>query len=159
MDMETNRVCPNCGKPVLPGAPQGLCPECLMKTGFETKGENEPAGGKAPFVPPPVEEVAGLFPQLEIIELLGQGGMGAVYKARQPFLNRFVALKILSPEKRDDPQFAERFGREARALAWLNQPNIITVYDFGEAQGNYYLLMEFVDGMTLRQVLQARRLV
>jgi len=102
--------------------------------------------------------MAALFPQLEIIALLGQGGMGAVYKARQPRLNRFVALKILSPEKQNDPQFSERFEREARALAWLNHPNIVTVYDFGETQGNYYLLMEFVDGMTLRKLLQARRL-
>jgi uncharacterized protein (TIGR03435 family) len=129
-----------------------------MKSGFETKAGNEPGAGKSAFVPPSVEQMAKLFPQLEIIELLGQGGMGAVYKARQPRLNRFVALKILSPEKQNDPQFAERFEREARALAWLNHPNIVTIYDFGETQGNYYLLMEFVDGMTLRQLLQARRL-
>jgi tRNA A-37 threonylcarbamoyl transferase component Bud32 len=129
-----------------------------MKSGFETKGGNEPGAGKSVFVPPSVEQMAKLFPQLEIIALLGQGGMGAVYKARQPRLNRFVALKILSPEKQSDPQFAERFEREARALAWLNHPNIVTVYDFGETQGNYYLLMEFVDGMTLRALLQARRL-
>jgi tRNA A-37 threonylcarbamoyl transferase component Bud32 len=156
--MNTTRVCPICGKPVVPEAPQGLCPECLMKSGFETRAENEAAGGKSAFVPPSVEQMAKLFPQLEIIELLGQGGMGAVYKARQPRLNRFVALKILSPEKQSDPQFAERFEREARALAWLNHPNIVTVYDFGETQGNYFLLMEFVDGQTLRQVLLARRL-
>jgi tRNA A-37 threonylcarbamoyl transferase component Bud32 len=129
-----------------------------MKSGFETKAGNEPGAGKSVFVPPSVEQMAKLFPQLEIIELLGQGGMGAVYKVRQPRLNRFVALKILSPEKQNDPQFAERFEREARALAWLTHPNIVTVYDFGEMQGNYYLLMEFVDGMTLRQLLQARRL-
>jgi serine/threonine protein kinase len=90
-----------------------------------------------PALPRRIESghAAKLFPQLEIIELLGQGGMGAVYKARQPRLNRFVALKILSPEKQNDPQFAERFEREARALAWLNHPNIVTVYDFGETQG------------------------
>jgi uncharacterized protein (TIGR03435 family) len=156
--MDTTQVCPICGKPVIAEAPQGLCPECLMKSGFETKAGNEPGAGKSVFVPPSVEQMAKLFPQLEIIELLGQGGMGAVYKARQPRLNRFVALKILSPEKQNDPQFAERFEREARALAWLNHPNIVTVYDFGETQGNYYLLMEFVDGMTLRKLLQARRL-
>jgi serine/threonine protein kinase len=156
--MDTTQVCPICGKPVVPEAPQGLCPECLMKSGFETRAGNEPGAGKSAFVPPPVEQLAKLFPQLEIIALLGQGGMGAVYKVRQPRLNRFVALKILSPEKQNDPQFAERFEREARALAWLTHPNIVTVYDFGETQGNYYLLMEFVDGMTLRQLLQARRL-
>jgi hypothetical protein len=129
-----------------------------MKSGFETKAGNEAGGGKSTFVPPTVEQMAGLFPQLEIIELLGRGGMGAVYQARQPRLNRFVALKILSPEKQNDPQFAERFEREARALAWLNQPNIVTVYDSGEMQGMFYLLMEFVDGLSLRQLLQQRRL-
>jgi serine/threonine protein kinase len=156
--MDTAQPCPNCGKPVVLGAPQGLCPECLMKSGFETKAGNEAGGGKSAFVPPTIEQMTKLFPQLEIIELLGQGGMGAVYKARQPRLNRFVALKILSPEKQNDPQFAERFEREARALAALTHPNIVTVYDFGETQGNYYLLMEFVDGMTLRQLYQARKL-
>ncbi|MGP8052950.1 MAG: hypothetical protein ACLQAH_03935, partial [Limisphaerales bacterium] len=110
--MDTNQLCPICGKPVVPGAPQGLCPECLMKSGFETRAENKPGASKSAFVPPSVEEMAKLFPQLEIIGLLGQGGMGAVYKARQPRLNRFVALKILSPEKQSDPQFAERFERE-----------------------------------------------
>ncbi|HZQ48260.1 MAG TPA: protein kinase [Verrucomicrobiae bacterium] len=129
-----------------------------MKTGFETKAVNEPAGSQPAFVPLPVEEIAKLFPQLEIIELLGRGGMGAVYKARQPRLDRFVALKILAPEKQHDPQFAERFEREARALAWLTHPNIVAVYDFGEAQGNFYFLMEFVDGLTLRQLYQAKKL-
>jgi tRNA A-37 threonylcarbamoyl transferase component Bud32 len=156
--MDTTQVCPICGKPVVSGAPQGLCPECLMKSGFETRAGNEPGAGKSAFVPPSVEEMAKLFPQLEIIELLGQGGMGAVYKARQPRLNRFVALKILSPEKQNDPQFAERFEREARALAWLTHPNIVTVYDFGETQGIFFLLMEFVDGMSLRRLLQTRKL-
>src|SRR5208282_912215 len=97
-------------------------------------------------------------PQLEILECLGRGGMGAVYKARQPRLDRFVALKILSPEKQGSQQFAERFEREARALARLHHPNIVTVYDFGEVQGNYYLLMEFVDGLTLRQLFHTRKL-
>jgi TPR repeat protein/tRNA A-37 threonylcarbamoyl transferase component Bud32 len=84
--------------------------------------------------------------------------MGVVYKARQPRLNRFVALKILAREKEKDPRFAERFTREAQALARLNHPNIVTVYDFGETNGLYYLLMEFVDGMSLRQLLQTRKL-
>ncbi len=84
--------------------------------------------------------------------------MGVVYKARQPKLNRLVALKILAPEKGADPKFAERFLREAQALARLSHPNIVTVHDFGEAEGLYYLLMEYVDGMTLRQLLQGQKL-
>jgi serine/threonine protein kinase len=107
---------------------------------------------------PPLEEIARQFPQLEVLECLGRGGMGVVYKARQPRLNRFVALKILAREKEKDPRFAERFTREAQALARLNHPNIVTVYDFGETNGLYYLLMEFVDGMSLRQLLQSRKL-
>jgi hypothetical protein len=81
--------------------------------------------------------------------------MGVVYKARQPKLNRLVALKLLAPERGGDPRFAERFEREAQALARLNHPNIVTVHDFGMAGGRYYLLMEFVDGTSLRQLLKA----
>jgi serine/threonine protein kinase len=84
--------------------------------------------------------------------------MGVVYKARQKSLNRLVALKLLAPERADDPQFAARFEKEAHALAALNHPNIVGVYDFGQAGGFYYLLMEFVDGVNLRQLLQTKRL-
>jgi len=108
--------------------------------------------------PPALEEIARHFPSLEILELLGRGGMGVVYKARQPRLDRLVALKLLAPEKEKDPQFAERFAREAKALARLSHPNVVTVHDFGEADGLYYLIMEFVDGVSLRQLLQSRRL-
>ncbi|HUI06730.1 MAG TPA: protein kinase [Verrucomicrobiae bacterium] len=129
-----------------------------MKSGFETKGGKELGGGKSVFVPPPVGQLAKLFPQLEIIELLGQGGMGAVYKARQPALDRLVALKILPPKSAEDPGFAERFNREARALARLNHPNIVAVYDFGQAGDMPYFLMEYVDGLALRQVVQSGKL-
>jgi serine/threonine protein kinase len=156
--METLKTCPNCGKLVVSEAPQGLCPECLMKSGFDTQSGNEPAGGKPAFAPPPVDEVAKLFPQLEILELLGQGGMGAVYKARQPALNRLVALKVLPPNNAGDPGFGERFSREARALAFLSHPNIVTVYEFGQAGQMPYFIMEYVDGMTLRQVERSGKL-
>ena len=156
--MDAAPICPVCGKPAVPGMLQGFCPECLMAAAFETRGGNDPAGGKPVFVPPSVEDIGKLFPQLEVVELLGRGGMGAVYKARQPRLDRFVALKILAPEKQSDPQFAERFEREARTLASLAHPNIVAIYDFGEALGHFYLMMEFVDGMTLRQLLQAGKL-
>src|SRR6185369_1560623 len=94
----------------------------------------------------------------EIFECLGRGGMGVVYKARQKSLNRLVALKLLAPERVQDVKFADRFTREAQALAALNHPNIVTVYDFGQAGGFYFLLMEFVDGVNLRQLLRSRKL-
>ena len=84
--------------------------------------------------------------------------MGAVYRARQKTLDRIVALKVLPPEVGRDPAFAERFTREARALARLTHPNIVMVFDFGETNGYFYFLMEYVDGVNLRQSLQAHRL-
>jgi predicted Ser/Thr protein kinase/DUF4097 and DUF4098 domain-containing protein YvlB len=155
--METDRICPNCRKPLPPDVPLGLCPECLIKSGFPT-GTEPGSGGVGRFVPPPVAEIAKLFPQFEILSLIGKGGMGAVYKARQPALDRFVALKVLPPAVANDPGFAERFNREARALARLSHPNIVVVYDFGTAGALNYLVMEFVDGANLREVEQAGKL-
>ena len=180
--MDTQRTCPSCGKALGADAPQGICPECLMKAGFGTASGSE-GGGNASFVPPPVEAIASVFPQLEILELIGRGGMGAVYKARQPGLDRLVALKILPPRTGSDPGFAERFTREARALAKLSHPNIVGVYDFGQVSSAgvplastagvppasrtgapqtitnlHYFLMEYVDGSNLRQVEQAGKL-
>ena len=111
-----------------------------------------------PWTPPSVEELAGAFPQLEVLELIGQGGMGAVYKARQKSLGRMVALKILAPQHAANPDFAERFSREAQVLAEVNHPNIVTVHDFGRAGEFYFLLMEHVDGINLRQAMMAGRL-
>lgn len=104
------------------------------------------------------ETLAPFFPQLEILQCLGRGGMGVVYKARQKSLNRIVALKLLAPERAGDPFFANRFEKEAQALAALNHPHIVGVHDFGLAGGFYFLLMEYVDGLNLRQVLQEGRL-
>ncbi len=135
----------------------GLCPQCLVKAGFPSGIETKSGGASTtPFVPPSVEEMAKLFPQLEIIELLGRGGMGAVYKARQKQLDRLVALKILPPGIGDDPAFAERFAREARALAKLNHPGIVTLHEFGEAGKLPYFVMELIDGVNLRQLLASR---
>ncbi|RCS54933.1 serine/threonine protein kinase [Bremerella cremea] len=110
------------------------------------------------FQPPTVGRLAELFPSLEIIELIGAGGMGAVYKARQPGLDRLVALKVLPEELGRDVKFALRFTREARTLARLNHPNIVSVYEFGHVEETYYFLMEFVAGSTLRDVVRAGQL-
>ncbi len=148
--------CPHCGTPLPAGALSGLCPACLLKQGATE--ETATGGAAQTFVPPTVAELAPSFPQLEVIELIGKGGMGAVYKARQRQLDRIVALKILPPGIGSDPAFAVRFAREAKALAKLNHPNIITIYDFGRADGLFYFFMEFVDGITLRQLLNTGRI-
>jgi predicted Ser/Thr protein kinase len=179
--MTTTATCPQCGAALPPEAPAGLCPRCLLQAGLASQSQaagdspaaqpttDQPEGRR--FVPLMPAELAPAFPQLEILELLGSGGMGAVYKVRQPHLDRLVALKILPPQLAQDPAFEERFSREARALAKLNHPHIVTVYDFGEttapphaepgasATGKlYYLLMEYVDGTNLRQVIQQGQL-
>src|SRR6266516_4369787 len=133
---ETNRdmprKCPQCGAALPVSALDELCPACLLKQGAATETGAQPEPAR--FQPPSVNEVARLFPQLEILAFIGKGGMGAVYKARQPALDRFVALKILPSQAACGPGFAERFNREARALARLNHPNIVAVHEFGKVE-------------------------
>jgi len=150
------KQCPRCERELKADAPSGLCPSCLMEINLQS-GVSMPGGGRSRIEPWPVEEVARRFPELEIVGLLGSGGMGAVYKARQPKLDRFVALKILAPE-RDDAGFVDRFSREAKTLARLDHPNIVGVHDFGEKEGIFFLIMELVDGVTLRDLLSEGRL-
>ena len=152
--MSEEQKCPQCGVALAAQSPQGLCPGCLLKWGLES--QTGVAEGTAADRPPPTPaELAAHFPDLEILELVGCGGMGVVYMARQKQLDRLVALKILSPKIGQDPAFAERFAREARAMALLSHPHIVAVYDSGQTDGLYYFLMEFVHGVSLRQLLDA----
>src|SRR5437868_333874 len=146
--MTTPRTCPQCGAEIPAASPAGLCPKCLLGTALESQSQAAPNVAptqpspqpSAGFVPPTPQELAARFPQLEILELLGKGGMGAVYKARQRGLDRLVALKILPPEVGRDQTFAERFEREARALAKLNHPHVVTVHDVDKtADGLYFI--------------------
>jgi hypothetical protein len=148
--------CPQCGATLPGGALAGLCPACLLKQGVAADTATQPA--LPAFEPPPIPELQRLFPQLEILALLGKGGMGAVYKARQPALDRVVALKILPTQPGRDAGFAERFTREARALARLSHPNIVALHEFGQVESLHYFLMEFVDGANLRQLEKTHRM-
>jgi serine/threonine protein kinase len=125
--------CPVCGAPATPSAS-----DSGRQHGTADAGPARPA-----------------VPGYEILAELGRGGMGVVYQARQVKLDRLVALKVLSPEAASGPTFAERFAREARALARLNHPHVIAVYDFGQEGPLSYFVMEYVDGDNLRQRLRA----
>jgi tRNA A-37 threonylcarbamoyl transferase component Bud32 len=161
--MQGTRNCPRCHASIAPDAPEALCPRCLMAGGFvATAGAAATTGAAVAaigdFVPPPLDEMARRFPQLEVLEFIGRGGMSAVYKARQPNLDRVVALKILPASLNAVPGFAERFAREAQALAKLTHPNIVAVHDFGQSDGLFYFIMEYVDGPNLRQVIRSGKL-
>jgi len=184
-----SRTCPKCATAIPASFPEGLCPKCLLEqtapdgpatagTPVPTLAEQDAADNTMP-VPPPVssgppmrqmgvpslELLRGLFPELEILDVLGAGGMGAVYKARQPRLNRLVALKIMVAAPGHETDFALRFEREAQVLARLNHPHIVILYDFGElgpertgADPLFYFLMEFVDGTDLGQLIKSKEL-
>jgi len=149
-------ACPHCGQRLAPGRAPASCPACLLRQVAQDSAASGP--GLAGFTPPSPQELAEILPQFEILELLGRGGMGAVYKAKQKSLDRVVALKILPAEADADPAFAERFQREARTLAQFSHPHIVGIHDFGQAGKFAYFIMEYIDGVNLRQLQRAGRL-
>lgn len=143
--------CPECGAPIPSEAPGGFCPRCLLAgADLETEPLSSPARIRPALT---LDAIGAAFPDLDILEPIGSGGMGSVFKVRQKRLDRLVALKLLRCSEEHEEAFTRRFLREARALAKLNHPNIVTIYEFGESQGYYYLLMEFVDGVNLSQAM------
>jgi tRNA A-37 threonylcarbamoyl transferase component Bud32 len=155
MPNPTEHRCPSCDARIADHAPHGLCPKCVLsRVAADSGPENAPPRSPSG---PSAEALAPHFPDLEIMEIIGVGGMATVYRARQPRLDRFVALKVLSSRLSGDPAFVERFAREARTLARLNHPNIVAVFDCGVAGPFAYLLMEYVDGVNLRQAMNAGR--
>ncbi len=160
---KTNQqTCPNCHADLSGSNPGTPCPACLMQLGLQTWTNRGSLDGRLAATCAPSSatqgqliptELVAAFPQLDILHLIGQGGMGAVYCARQKGLNRLVALKIIKPDSQNVQDFASRFVREAQALGHLSHPNIVTVHDFGRTGDLYYFIMEYVDGINLRQML------
>ena len=154
-------TCPICGALLAGAGASGHCPRCLLKRGMEpdTRGFTQDVPAESQWEPPSPAELSAQFADVAVIELLGRGGMGAVYKARQRQLDRVVALKILPPAIGRGSSFAERFANEAKALARLNHPGVVTLYEFGKTQADlYFFLMEFVDGLNLRHLMRAGRI-
>lgn len=115
--------------------------------------ENKPSA-PSDWQPPAPEEIARLLPQFRIEGFIGRGGMGAVYRGWQTDLDRQVAIKVLPAEMAADGQFVERFRREARAMAKLSHPHIISVYDFGQtSEGHLFFAMEYVEGANLHEII------
>lgn len=183
--MNTARQCQECQTPLAAVAENAfgatlVCPKCLLGLGVadpeatllrdvgtrevETPdaathlGDTPVSSHKSSLEIPDVAQLIGQFPNLEIKRLIGHGGMGAVYEARQASLDRIVALKILAPRLSQNQAFTDRFLREAKTLAKLAHPNIVMVFEFGQCGDIYYLLMEYVHGVNLRQAMQQGQL-
>lgn len=139
--MPTTKQCRTCGTDVPNNAPFGHCPKCLLDLGFGPMPEVLENQVNA--------EGAQRFGDYELIEQLGRGGMGIVYKARQVRLNRLVALKMISAGEFASPMLIQRFHREAEAAANLHHPNVIPIYETGEHQGQHFFSMQLVDGVGL----------
>jgi serine/threonine protein kinase len=129
----------------------------MATTVFETeeiKPAKARAKGKAKAVVP--EEFVHLLAGYEIVERLGQGGMGTVYKARDTIMGRWVAVKLLAPFLAEDKEYVKRFFMEARNLQKLHHPNIVAAYDAGVAESHKFFIMEYVNGPSLEKVMQTK---
>ncbi|MDA0811366.1 MAG: serine/threonine-protein kinase [Verrucomicrobia bacterium] len=152
----TERIVPKSPKKTHGDELAGLDPKQLLAGGIAAPANTSPGSPQASWEPPHIAELADALARFRFSELIGRGGMGAVYRATDLELDRTVAIKVLPPQVSGDPQFAERFVREARALAKLSHPNIVTIYDFGETDGGmFYIVMEQVEGSDLRHALRS----
>jgi serine/threonine-protein kinase len=141
-------ACAECGAPQPPGAPSGSCPRCLLLLGM--------SGTVPASAPAPAAEEGGprLFGRYQLIAPLGRGAMGVVWKARDPSLDRVVALKLIAAGQFADAQEVERFHKEARAAAQLSHPNAVPVYEVGAHDGQPYFTMELVEGQSLADLVR-----
>ncbi len=146
--------CPLCG--------QGFDPVKLETMRYPEGTPVAPSPGAAPETIQVANKdeklrIGARLGQFRIDEFIGRGGMGAVYRATQTSLDRAVALKVLPRHMAEDPEFVQRFHREAKALAELNHPNIVSIYDKGNEGGQYFFAMELVDGVSLRQLIKSKK--
>ena len=156
MNDQPESTCPDCGKTYQPDLASDLgggCPHCLARMLAEETLADDREGN--PSLPLKAGDTLG---GVEILAPLARGGMGVVYKGLQSNLNRVVAIKVIDAKLAGVPEFTQRFEREARALAVLNHPNVVQVFEHGHEHGLCYLVMEWVDGASLREILTAGHL-
>src|SRR2546425_1212557 len=141
--METQAICGHCGTPLA----NGLCPRCLIDVGLSPEHEEAPAASDAGLA-------LARFGDYELLEEIGRGGMGIVYRARQISVDRIVAVKLLPFGGLGGPELALRLRAEAVAAGSLRHPNIVAIHEVGLHQGQHFLVMDFVAGPSLARVLR-----
>jgi serine/threonine protein kinase/Flp pilus assembly protein TadD len=144
----TRRVCPKCGETVFADAPRGCCSICLVRTGLASL-DDENDEGSEPTIPRMLKD----FGDYELLEEIGRGGQGVVYRARQKSLNRIVALKVIGLAQWATQAHVKRFRMEAEAAAHLDDPRIVPIYEIGERDGACYFSMKFIEGGQLDKIV------
>lgn len=150
--MQKAQTCAECGSPIPENAREGYCPKCLLALA-NTTAVVEAAELQLASPLPPGSPVSS-FGSYQLIEIIGEGGMGVVYKARQRTLDRIVALKMMRSGSLASESEVKRFRSEAQAVARLQHPNVVAIHEVGEQDGQFFFSMDYIEGKNLAEVIR-----